>query len=202
MKRFIFSFLFCLFSLRPALSASLNEVQFFAKDIADALVKNVMQANIPVEEKRQQFKSIFVHKAGMDIIVKFVLGATFRTTPPEQIKRFKTVFTENFVLTWADRFDKYNGESVIFKETRQNKKDFYVTSEIDIPNTEKPIDLIWRIREEKDGLKVVDLVAEGVSMLQNYRKEYSSILQQNDNNVQILISLLENKNKKLAQIQK
>ena len=50
------------------------------------------------------------------------------------------------------------------------------------------------MREKNGALKVVDLVAEGVSMLQNYRNEYTSVLQQNNGDVGKLTAMLKKKN--------
>ena len=180
-----------------AQAATVAEVENFAKNIADQLVVEVMQAKDSVAQKRQKFESIFVHDADMDMIVNFVLGTARRQATPEQIAEFKKTFTDNFVLTWADRFTNYNGEAVIFTNVRQDKKEFWVTSEIKLPGSDKPISLLWRIREKEGRLRVVDLVAEGVSMLQNYRTEYAAVLHQNDNSIDALIQKLQDKNDSL-----
>ena len=202
MKR-IFSIVLALFlSMDAAFAAAPEDATALAKSIADDLVKNVMQAKISVPQKRQMFRNIFLDDADMDTISKFILGPAFKTATPEQVASFKKTFTENFVLTWADRFNTYSGEDIVFTGARQNAKDFYVTSEIVVKQGEKPIALTWRIRETAKGLKVVDMVAEGVSMLQNYRKEYAAVLQQNNNDIDTLTKLIAAKNKSLQTVTK
>lgn len=194
MKKLFLSLLFLTAFTGAATAATPQDAENFAKKIADRLVVEVMQSKASVPQKRQKFEEIFVTDADMDMIVKFVLGRAYRTAAPEQREAFKAAFIENFVSTWADRFTKYSGESINFTNTRQDKKEFWSTSEIQVPGSDKPIVVLWRMREKDGALKVVDLVAEGVSMLQNYRSEYASVLQQNNGDVAKLTAMLKKKN--------
>lgn len=72
-----------------------------------------------------------------------------------------------------------------------------MTSKIDIPNTENDVEIIWRIVDKKDELRLADLVVEGVSMLMSYRNEYTSVLQQNGGDVGALVKQLAAKNETL-----
>ena len=202
MKRLTCFVLALFLGINGAVAATEQDAVAVAKNVADDLVKNVMQAKLSVPQKREMFRNIFLDDADMDTITKFILGRAFKTATPEQVSSFKKTFTENFVLTWADRFNTYSGEDIVFTGARQSAKDFYVTSEIIIKQGEKPIALIWRLRETANGLKVVDLVAEGVSMLQNYRKEYDAVLQQNNNDIDTLTKMIAAKNESLKTVTK
>ncbi len=201
MKKLFLSLLF-LTAFTGAATATTQDAENFAKRIADRLVVEVMQSKDPVAQKRQKFEEIFVTDADMDMIVKFVLSRSYKTASPEQREAFKAAFIDNFVATWADRFTKYRGESINFTSTRQDKKEFWSTSEIQVPDSDKPIVVLWRMREKNGALKVVDLVAEGVSMLQNYRNEYTSVLQQNNGDVGKLTAMLKKKNADMVQNRK
>lgn len=201
MKKLFLSLLF-LTAFTGAATATTQDAENFAKRIADRLVVEVMQSKDPVAQKRQKFEEIFVTDSDMDMIVKFVLSRSYKTASPEQREAFKAAFIDNFVATWADRFTKYRGESINFTSTRQDKKEFWSTSEIQVPDSDKPIVVLWRMREKNGALKVVDLVAEGVSMLQNYRNEYTSVLQQNNGDVGKLTAMLKKKNADMVQNRK
>lgn len=202
MKKLFLSLLFLTAFTGAATAATTQDAENFAKRIADRLVVEVMQSKDPVAQKRQKFEEIFVTDADMDMIVKFVLSRAYKTASPEQREAFKAAFIDNFVATWADRFTKYSGESINFTSTRQDKKEFWSTSEIQVPDSDKPIVVLWRMREKNGALKVVDLVAEGVSMLQNYRNEYTSVLQQNNGDVAKLTAMLKKKNADMVQNRK
>ena len=59
------------------------------------------------------------------------------------------------------------------------------------------MEIIWRIVDKKDELKLADLVVEGVSMLMSYRNEYTSVLQQNGGDIAALVKQLAAKNETL-----
>ena len=101
----------------------------------------------------------------------------------------------NIIYTWTSRFNAYAGETIKFEGGRKSEKgDFYVTSKIDIPDSENDIEIIWRIVDKKDELKLADLVVEGVSMLMSYRNEYTAVLQQNGGDIPALTKMLSDKN--------
>ena len=95
------------------------------------------------------------------------------------------------VKTWADRFDLYTGQEIIFQGTRNAERgQIYVDSVI---QDDQPVEVIWRLRPSKDTYKIVDIVVEGVSMASTYRNDYRAFLQQNGNSVPALIAELKRK---------
>lgn len=201
MKRLICVLLAVLFAL-PADAADEKQVQNFAQDLANQIMERVVLAKTPAAQKRAAFREVFLKATDINKIARFTLGRYARSASKEQLAAFTKAFTDNVILTWADRFDGYAGESVKFQSTRQDKNDFYVTSMLDVPNTENDIEVIWRINAKNDNLKLVDLVVEGVSMIMSYRNEYSSVLQQSGGDLQTLINLLDQKNAALRAPQK
>ena len=55
----------------------------------------------------------------------------------------------------------------------------------------------WRLRKREDGLRVVDVIIEGVSMAITYRNDYATVISQ-QGGVPGLISALESQAKDLA----
>ena len=115
------------------------------------------------------------------------------------MSEYTDALADNIIYTWTDRFNDYahglTTNDFIFESTRKSDNgDFYVTSKINLPNTENDIEVIWRITETKGNLKLADLVVEGVSMLMSYRNEYTAILQQNKGDIAALTEMLKKKN--------
>jgi len=65
----------------------------------------------------------------------------------------------------------------------------------------QPISVAWRLRKRADGWRVVDVIAEGVSMAITYRDEYASIIAQ-EGNFPGLIKRIETQAADLARQQK
>ena len=58
------------------------------------------------------------------------------------------------------------------------------------------ISVVWRIRHKGDNYKVLDIVAEGVSMAISLRHEYGTVVK--TNGVDGLIAMMGEKNAELA----
>lgn len=197
MKRLIYCSLLAVLFALPARAADEGQVRAFAQNLANQIMDRVVLAKTPAPQKRAAFREVFLKATDINKIARFTLGRYARSMPKEQMAAFTKAFTDNVILTWSDRFDGYAGESIKFQGVRSDKNDFYVTSTLDVPNTENDIEVIWRINAKNDNLKLVDLVVEGVSMIMSYRNEYSSVLQQSGGDLQTLINLLDQKNEAL-----
>lgn len=195
----LMTLLFCaLIAAAPAKAADSATAEAFAQKLADEIMRDVVKSKTPTEQKQNAFKKIFLSAVNIKSTARFTLGRYARTTDPERLQSYIDALTNNIIYTWTERFNNYAGETIAFKGSRKSENgDFYVTSTIDIPNTENDVEIIWRIVDKKDGLKLADLVVEGVSMLMSYRNEYTSILQQNGGDVAALIKQLTTKNEAL-----
>ena len=77
----------------------------------------------------------------------------------------------------AERFGMYNGQEVKFYSERPAQGNNQVFVESSISSKDKPIQVIWRVREKDGKYSVLDIIVEGVSMTLTYRNEYTSYLQ-------------------------
>ena len=64
-----------------------------------------------------------------------------------------------------------------------------MTTEIVRPNG-PPVRVDWRVRKNGETLKVVDVIAEGISMLITQRDEFAAVIQNSGGKVDALIDRL------------
>lgn len=200
MKKFLTT-LFCFISLTfPVFAAEQADAEKFAKNLADDIIKNVVLAKVPLQQKQDAFRKSFIAAINLKTTARFTLGRYAKTADPAQLQAYTDALAENIACTWANRFNDYAGgalspDIVSFVSTRQNENgDFYITSKLKLPNSEDDIEMIWRVSDKKGTLKLADLIVEGVSMLISYRNEYTAVLQQNGGDIAALTEMLEKKN--------
>ena len=58
----------------------------------------------------------------------------------------------------------------------------------------EPASVIWRVKEHKGTMRIVDIVIEGVSLAQTARSEYTAYIKNSPNGID---GLIEDLNKKL-----
>jgi len=128
-----------------------------------------------------------------------VLGPYLRKTTPEQRKQFVDAFYEYSINAYGHILLNYNKQTL----TILGNKNFKGKKIVNIPvrmqeNSGQVTQLSFKLRKNKKTgeWKVFDVIAEGVSMLDTKRSEFSALLQQKG--VDDLIKLLQQKNNEFS----
>ena len=108
-----------------------------------------------------------------------VLGQHFKTTTPEQRNKFFTAFDQFIVQAYAQALTMYKDHKVEIEQPK-DVSDSKVSIRVKViqSGNQAPINLnfYWR-KNSKDGKwQVYDMAAEGVSMVDTKKQEWSSIL--------------------------
>jgi len=181
----------CAIMLSVSVMAAQNPAINFVDDLAEDIITNVLTAEVTPEQKLEKFRDAFTKAVDLKSVGQFVLGVYWRKASDEDKQAFLDAFTEFTTKTWADRFDMYNGQDILFTGVRNAERNqYYVDSHIE---DKEPVEVIWRLRQKGDSYKIIDIIVEGVSMAMSYRNEYSAILQQNGGNVKALAEELQKK---------
>ena len=168
--------------------------------IGELIEKAIKVLELPVEAKAERtegFRVLLNQNFDMPAIVRLVLGRHWRTATPGQKSKFSRVFKTHLVQVYTSQLGVYGGEIVeIEKSTQLSKKDTVIYTLV-LRDEEIPLRLDWRVRETNRGLKVIDVAAEGVSMLTTKRSEFTSLVAREG--VDALIGRLEDMNIKIEE---
>ena len=110
---------------------------------------------------------------------------------------FTEVFTQLVVRTYSSPLAQYSGETVVFAKHQDTAPDGHfarVNSVIHRPNGQV-IPLTYALVMQQGQWKVYDLTIEGVSLLQSFRNQFSSALQ--NSSMQALINAMQTRNASL-----
>lgn len=179
--------------LFPSVVYANKEAITFVDNLTEKIITNVLEKEGSKDNKLPTFRRDFIGALDTKNIGQFVLGVYWKKATPEEREKFLTAFIEFATLTWADRFDTYNGQKIVFTGARNaDKNQFYVDS---IIQNNPPVEVVWRVKQKKDGYKIIDIIIAGVSMVMSYRNEYSSFLQAHNGSVNELTQELQEKSK-------
>ena len=170
----------------------------FVSHFAQVGIVEVLEAKISQKEKAERFRTLFKSLFDIPAIARFVVGRFWRTAQPAEQEKFLTVFEDVIVYTWNRRFSEYNGQTLKVESTAPDGADgSVVNSRIVGKGSNDSFAVQWRLRKRDDGLRVVDVIIEGVSMAITYRQEYATIISQ-QGGMPGLISALETRARDLA----
>jgi len=177
--------------LMPCWVRAENPAIEFVNSTADKVINTILTSDVSREEKLGLFRAEFTQAFDLKNIGQFVLGVYWRKASADEKEAFLNAFTDLTVKTWADRFDSYQGQKIIFTGARNAEgNQLYVDSTI---QNNPPVEVIWRLKQKKDGYRIIDIIIEGVSMAMSYRNEYSAFLQNHNGQVLDLAKELQMK---------
>lgn len=123
------------------------------------------------------------------------LGRYSRTLSQEQKKEFVEVFKEFLSKSYANRFRNYSGQQVKFLDERREGDFAEVRTKL-VDKTEIPID--YRLLLDDGKWQVYDVIADGVSLVRNYRSQFQRII--STSSYQKLVEKLRSKSEQLDSV--
>ncbi len=168
--------------------------QIVIRTLAQGAIAAMADSQLSDAEREDHFRRLFVSSFDIPEIGRFVLARYWRTATPDQQQDFLKLFEDINVLTWAQRFKDYHGETVeTLGTTKDGDRGWIVDSRI-MRVQAPPIPVQWRIRQAEDGsFRIVDIIVEGVSMAITYRSDYTAAIQSNGGRVDSLLAVMRGK---------
>ncbi|VBB68940.1 ABC-type transport system involved in resistance to organic solvents, auxiliary component [invertebrate metagenome] len=117
-----------------------------------------------------------------------MLGRHWRKTTEVERAQFLKLFEDITVYTWSKRFRDYSDQDLTLIRVRPDEGDTVVDSKISQPQG-APLLVLWRLRRSDNGIRITDLVVEGVSMAVTYRSEYSAVIRHLGSITGLLVAL-------------
>ena len=197
MKKVLILILASLLSAHVA-KATTKSATTFVNTLVDDVIQNVLKTNETKEEKTKKFEDYIFKAIDSEAIARTVLAQYWRTATPKERDDFIEAFKNMAIKMTAERFSMYDGQEVKFFSERpaQGKNQVFVESSIS--SKDKPIQVVWRIREKNGQYTILDIIVEGVSMTLTYRNEYTGYLQ--NHTIQELIAELNRQAENAAEI--
>lgn len=132
-----------------------------------------------------------------DRVCRMVLGKNWNNATKEQQEAFQREFRSLMLRTYATALSKYRNQTIEFKPLRAQPSDTEVTVKTQIVQPGgQPIGVDYSLEKRAEGWKVYDIVIEGVSLVTNYRGQFSNEIRQGG--MDGLIQKLVEKNKGAA----
>lgn len=168
----------CVAVLNPALAAAKEaDAGAFLKALSREAAAKLGSKGLSKAQKQDNFRQLFQSAFDVPTISRFVLGKYWRSASEAQRQAFTAAFEELQMQRFLPQFEKYdeNAVQVASVQGEAGKPDiFKVNSKIIRPEGE-PFNVVWRVRDTGDAYKILDVVAEGVSMAISLRHEYGEV---------------------------
>lgn len=188
-RRWCLALVLCAAAAAPALALEPGRAKTFLESVADRAT-SVLGGDAPLAQRQAELREVLRSAFDIDYIGRLVLGPTYRSLSDAQREAYDEAFRQWVLATYSRRIGDYGGEQLeILTAEAAGSQDVKVQSRVVGTPDGQPVRIDWRVRERGDGLKIIDIEIEGVSMAISQRSEFASVVQQRG--VDGLIAMLE-----------
>ena len=184
---------FLLFLSNSYLHSYSSDPKEFVTELVNEAISKLADKNLTKVEKEQFIEKIALENVDIDALALYTLGELRKTSEKQDVKNYQIVFEKYFLKSLTSRLSDYS--TSIFEVVSSDKKssNYTIISSVVIPKDGTPkIKIDWRIYTKNPEKPLIrDLIVEGLSLARTQKEEFSSILSSNNNDINILISKLE-----------
>lgn len=140
-------------------------------------------------ERRAKLEEIIGQRFDYAEMAKRTLAAKWKELSSEQQKEFVILFQQFLANSYVGNVDGYSGEQVEYLKEREKGKFAEVQTKVVSPKVQIPLD--YRLLKKNGEWWVYDVVIDGVSLMRNYRGQFSRII--NSSSFEALLDKLRSK---------
>ena len=175
----------------PARALEPETAERFVANIVDELTTLVQSGSSP-EAQADRFREIFVRDSALPQIKRFVMGVAWREMSEAQKARFEQAFLDYVARTYVRLLLDYEGQTLQVIGSRDfGEKGVLVFAQARGPGVDGTVSE-WLVSDRGgDGPKLIDITAEGVSLLRSQRQEFAAMLDKRNGDVDRFIADLD-----------
>ncbi len=163
----------------------------FLTSLTEQAIEQLTDASLPLSERERRFRGLFRANFNLPAIGRFALGRYWRKSRPEVRKAFLSAFEEAMAQSFTSKFAGYADTKFEVASVQALKRtgQFKISSRI-APTKNEVYLVVWLVEHKNSKFRVIDVVAEGVSMAITLRSEYASVIRRSGRGVEGLIAQL------------
>tara|TARA_Y100000588_G_scaffold285295_1_gene302996 strand:+ start:5932 stop:6510 length:579 start_codon:yes stop_codon:yes gene_type:complete len=147
----------------------------------ESISENVFSQLGSKEENTQEEIEIIVNNNLADYIdYKYislkVIGKNFKNHEKEDIIEFMQVMKPYVLDLFVNAFSFYDNHTILINPQTRSSGSMSTVYVMVKKSGEPDIDLIFKLRKDKESFKVYDIVAEGISMLSSKQSEFAPVI--------------------------
>ena len=194
MKKLIKSLLFVSLFLISTNSFSYNsDPKIFIDELINDAINTLGDKNISKSNKNKKIKTIALENVDINALGMYTLGNIRKTLDQNTLKKYQVLFEKYFLKSLTSRLTDYSEQKFEVISADQKSETYTIVNSRIMESSSQPeIKINWRIYT-KDATKplIRDLIVEGLSLAKTQKEEFSSILNSNNNDMEILFLKLE-----------
>tara|TARA_Y100000741_G_scaffold346557_1_gene313021 strand:- start:47 stop:646 length:600 start_codon:yes stop_codon:yes gene_type:complete len=170
-----------------------SDPKIFVEELVNEAISKLSDKNLSKKEKANFITSVALENVDINALGLYTLGDLRKSTDTIIIERYQKTFEKYFLKSLTSRLSDYSSSKFEVIDAEKKSSNYTIVKSKIISDDNKPeIKIDWRIYTKNLEKPLIrDLIVEGLSLARTQKEEFSSILSSNNNDINILISKLE-----------
>ena len=153
----------------------------------------ILSKNISKEQKIEKIKSIAKETVDITGVGFYSLGSVRKNMNENEKKIYSELFEVYFLKSFSSRLAEYTNPQIEVIGKDVLNENYTIVNSLLVATSERPeIKIDWRIYTKyPDNPLIRDLIIEGLSLARTQKEEFSSILNSNNGDIQVLFKTLK-----------
>jgi len=162
----------------PALAANpMEEIKQTTDKILSIVTNPALKAPLKTAEREKLIRQAVDERFNWEEMARRSLATHWAKRTPEEKKEFIRLYADLLERTYMKKVEDYSGEKVLYEG--EIKEGDYATVKVKIVTKKnKDIPVEYRLMKNGDSWFIYDVSIEGVSLVNNYRTQFNSIISQ------------------------
>ena len=168
------------------------EADIFVQSTVNRASK-ILSENLSKKEKIDELKLIAEETVDINGIGFYTLGSIRKSLDDNQKKEYSKLFREYFLKSFSSRLSEYTNPEIDVLSKEVLNENYTIVNSLLKGTSERPeVKIDWRVyTKNKENPLIRDLIIEGLSLARTQKEEFASILNSNNNDINVLFKTLE-----------
>ena len=170
-----------------------SDPKMFVSELVNDAINQLSDNNLSKEEKATFVENVAIENIDINALGLYTLGELRKSTDKNSLENYQQAFKKYFLKSLTSRLTDYSSNKFEITDSEKKSSNYtIVKSKIISSNNQPEIKIDWRVyTKNPDKPLIRDLIIEGLSLARTQKEEFSSILNSNNNDINILIAKLE-----------
>ena len=190
-KKILTLLTFLIISFSNILEVNSIEPDTFVQSTVNRAAKT-LSGNLTKDERVERLKEIARDTVDIRGIGFYSLGVYKKNLSDEQLKKYHEIFTEYFLKSFSSRLAEYSNPEIEVNSKKKINENYTIVASTLVATDNRPeVKIEWRVyTKNPDNLLIRDLIIEGLSLARTQKEEFSSIINSNDGDIEVLLKNL------------
>ena len=170
-----------------------SDPEVFITELVNDAISKLSDMSLTDEDKKKFVTALAKENVDINALSLYTLGELRKTTSDDKLKKYTQVFEKYFLKTLTSRLAGYSSNKFEVIDGEKKSSNYTIIKSKIIGNENQPaIKINWRVYTKNPEKPLIrDLIVEGLSLARTQKEEFASILNSNNNDIDLLIVSLE-----------